>query len=56
MEKGDKTAFIIDGKAWVNNHAHVLRPYDGVLIHEWLEYYLTSIVISMGTWGNCAKT
>ena len=24
--KGDKTAFIINGKTWVNNHAHVLRP------------------------------
>lgn len=23
---GDKTAFIVDGKYWVNNHAHVLRP------------------------------
>ena len=45
-KRGDKTAFIIDGKAWVNNHAHVLRPYDGVLIHEWLEYYLTSIDLS----------
>ncbi len=45
-KRGDKTAFIINGKAWVNNHAHVLRPYDGVLIHEWLEYYLTSIDLS----------
>jgi len=23
---GDKTAFIAEGKYWVNNHAHVLRP------------------------------
>ena len=25
-ESGDKTAFIAEGKYWVNNHAHVLRP------------------------------
>ena len=24
--KGDKSAFCVDGKIWVNNHAHVLRP------------------------------
>jgi len=24
--KGEKTAFVADGKYWVNNHAHVLRP------------------------------
>lgn len=36
---GDKTAFIADGKYWVNNHAHVLRPHDGVVLHEWIEYY-----------------
>ena len=23
---GEQTAFAIDGKTWVNNHAHVLRP------------------------------
>lgn len=25
-ESGEKTAFIAEGKYWVNNHAHVLRP------------------------------
>ncbi len=24
--KGDKSAFCVDGRIWVNNHAHVLRP------------------------------
>ncbi|MDC0979053.1 restriction endonuclease subunit S [Gammaproteobacteria bacterium] len=43
---GDTTAFIVDGKTWVNNHAHVLRPNEGILIHEWLAYYLTAIDVS----------
>ena len=43
---GDSTAFIIDGKTWVNNHAHVLRPHEGTLLHEWLAYYLTAIDLS----------
>ena len=43
---GDATAFIVDGKIWVNNHAHVLRPHDGTLLHEWLAYYLTAIDLS----------
>ena len=40
---GDATAFIVEGKTWVNNHAHVLRPHEGTLLHEWLAYYLTAI-------------
>ncbi len=40
---GDRTAFIAEGKYWVNNHAHVLRPIEGMITHEWLAYYLTSI-------------
>lgn len=39
-ESGDKSAFIINGKTWVNNHAHVLRPNRKVLIDEWLVYNL----------------
>jgi len=42
-DAGDKTAFIIEGKSWVNNHAHVLRPISSLVTHEWLAYYLTSI-------------
>jgi type I restriction enzyme S subunit len=37
---GDKSAFIIDGKTWVNNHAHVLRPNRSILLDEWLTYFL----------------
>ncbi|MFZ2726821.1 MAG: N-6 DNA methylase [Methylococcaceae bacterium] len=33
---GDKTAFIINGKTWVNNHAHVLRPKRELILDELL--------------------
>lgn len=39
-ESGDNSAFIINGKTWVNNHAHVLRPNRKVLLDEWLVYSL----------------
>ncbi len=45
-EAGEKTAFIIEGQTWVNNHAHVLRPISNIVTHEWLTYYLTSIDLS----------
>ena len=38
---GERTAFIAEGKYWVNNHAHVVRPHKDTLLHEWLAYYLT---------------
>ena len=38
-DKGERTAFIADGKYWVNNHAHVLRPIKDLMLHEWLVYY-----------------
>lgn len=36
---GDKTAFIANGKYWVNNHAHVIKPNREVVCDEWLVYY-----------------
>lgn len=36
---GDMTAFIAQGKYWVNNHAHVLKPFRNVMLDEWLVYY-----------------
>ena len=45
-DKGDNTAFIVDGKTWVNNHAHVIRPKANFVTHKWLTYYLTSIDLS----------
>ena len=38
---GERTAFIAEGKYWVNNHAHVLRCKQGVLVDSWLADFLT---------------
>ena len=37
---GEKTAFAIKGKCWVNNHAHVLRPNRALLNDNWLVHFL----------------
>ena len=37
---GDRTAFPADGKYWVNNHAHVIRPDRDVIDDNWIIYYL----------------
>ena len=37
---GENTAFAVDGKIWVNNHAHVLRPHRSTLLDRWLIYFL----------------
>jgi type I restriction enzyme M protein len=34
--KGESTAFIIEGKSWVNNHAHVIRAKKSILLEEYL--------------------
>jgi len=39
-ESGESTAFAIQGKCWVNNHAHVLRPFRDRLLDNWLIYFL----------------
>jgi len=36
---GDKTAFIAEGKFWVNNHAHVIKPFRNKVMDEWIVYY-----------------
>ena len=33
-------AYLIDGPAWVNNHAHVLRPLTPLVDRRYLKYYL----------------
>ena len=38
-ESGDKTAFIAEGRYWVNNHAHVIKPDRNSVLDEWLVYY-----------------
>ncbi len=37
---GDNTSFTADGKYWVNNHAHVIRPNRKIIIDEWIVYFL----------------
>ena len=37
---GENSAYIINGKSWVNNHAHALRPKRDILVDELLVYYL----------------
>ena len=44
--KGEKTAYIIEGKSWVNNHAHIIRPKVDNLLHEWLETIFTRLDFS----------
>ncbi|MFH1902541.1 MAG: restriction endonuclease subunit S [Candidatus Omnitrophota bacterium] len=39
-ESGENTAFAVEGKCWVNNHAHVLRPDRTKLLDNWLIYHL----------------
>jgi len=39
-KSGDNTAFIADGKYWVNNHAHVIRPDRTKVLDEWIVYHL----------------
>lgn len=35
----EQSAFVIEGKSWVNNHAHVLKPHD-FLVDTFLIYFL----------------
>ena len=39
-QSGDKTSFIAEGKYWVNNHAHVIRPNRKIILDEWVVYFL----------------
>jgi type I restriction enzyme S subunit len=37
---GDNTSFIAEGKFWVNNHAHVIRPNRKIITDKWIVYFL----------------
>ncbi len=43
---GENTAFAVEGKIWVNNHAHVLRPHRNTLLDNWLIYHLNHTDLS----------
>ncbi|EAK4369306.1 restriction endonuclease subunit S [Campylobacter coli] len=36
----ENSAFIASGKYWVNNHAHILKPNNEILINKFLVYFL----------------
>lgn len=38
-KSGEYTAFIVNGKYWVNNHAHVIRPYKDTILDKWIVFY-----------------
>jgi type I restriction enzyme S subunit len=40
---GENTAFAVEGKIWVNNHAHVLKPHRAKLLDKWLIYHLNHL-------------
>ena len=41
--RNEQSAFIIDGRTWVNNHAHVLNPRRDVVDDRYLTYYLNHV-------------
>lgn len=43
---GENTAFIADGKYWVNNHAHVIRPHRNLVLDNWIVYFLNTTDLS----------
>jgi len=42
FERDKPVAYVIEGKAWINNHIHVLKPFDEKA-SMWLVYYLNSV-------------
>lgn len=43
---GENTAFSAEGRYWVNNHAHVIRPHRQKLLDSWLIYQLNLVDLS----------
>lgn len=42
LDRSSPLAYRVSGKCWINNHAHVLQPRDGIDI-DFLTYYLESL-------------
>src|SRR3989441_366402 len=40
LDKSKEIAYLISGKSWVNNHAHVLRAVPGLTTNEFIKYTL----------------
>jgi type I restriction enzyme, S subunit len=43
LDQSKDVAYLVRGKSWVNNHAHVLRARDGITNNLWMMHYLNSI-------------
>ncbi len=50
-ESGQRTAFIADGKYWVNNHAHVVRPHRNIILDNWIVFYFYLTDLTKHTTG-----
>ncbi|MCG2694851.1 restriction endonuclease subunit S [Candidatus Parcubacteria bacterium] len=48
---GENTAFIADGKYWVNNHAHVIRPHRDIVLDNWMIYFFFLVDLTKFTTG-----
>ena len=48
---GENTAYQIEGKSWVNNHAHVLKPNRGMMLDQFLVTYLIQTDLSQFVTG-----
>jgi type I restriction enzyme S subunit len=44
--KFENTAYIMNGKFWVNNHAHILQAMDGISINKFILYWFIYADIS----------
>ncbi|MBN2445664.1 MAG: restriction endonuclease subunit S [Phycisphaerae bacterium] len=42
LDKSKSIAYVIDGKSWINNHAHVLRARPEVTSNRYIKHYLDS--------------
>lgn len=50
-ESSEHTAFIADGKYWVNNHAHVIRPHRNIILDNWIVFYFYLTDLTKHTTG-----
>lgn len=39
-QAGEDSSYIITGKSWVNNHAHIIIPHEEICILKFLNFYL----------------
>lgn len=51
LARSTPIAFSVEGKIWVNNHAHVLK-FESYYMQKYIEYYINSIDISQYVTGS----